>query len=77
MNTDPDGYLKWLEAQNWAELEPNTLVVYRGTILTAQGKTYRVVNQVDDDRYTIADPNNEWSRLNANRRDLTPIEQEN
>lgn len=69
-------YLKWLETEwNDQQLEPGTPVEYRGAMLNAHG-LWVVHSQIDDTRYTLRSPDNEWARLNANRSDLTPVESE-
>jgi hypothetical protein len=68
-------YLRWLEAEwNDNTLEPETPVEYRGAMLNAHG-LWVVHAQIDDTRYTLRSPDNEHVRLNADRRDLTPLPQ--
>ncbi len=66
----------------WANLEkefrayePGTRVMYRGATLNAHG-IWIVHSEVGDERYTLRCPQHTWERLNADREDLTPVEDE-
>lgn len=68
-------FLAWLEHTDWSELAPGDPVQYQGAMLNAHG-LWVVHSRVDDDRYTLRHPQNEWERLNADRTDLTPVQTE-
>lgn len=72
INDEGADLLAWLEQRDWAELEPGTRVAYAGGLLAAHG-LWVVAEQVDEDRYTLKHPDNEWQRLNADRSELTPV----
>lgn len=66
-------FLAWLEHNDWSELEPGEPVIYKGGLIAAHG-LWVVHARVDDERYTLRHPDNEWERLNADRSDVTPVD---
>ncbi len=56
----------------WNTLDPGTLVVYQGGMLSAHG-VYRV-HSLNDRGYVLTTDEQPYLRLNAQRHDLTPVE---
>lgn len=55
-------------------LQPEELVLYRGTIEKATTELWVVHQQIDNDRYTLRHRTNEWERLNASRDEIERVE---
>lgn len=66
-------YLAWLEDRDWSELEPGECVIYSGRLHDAS-YGWVVHEKLPDDRYTLR--STLWTnvRLNADRRELTPVQ---
>lgn len=67
-------WLRELERALTVELTPGDQVMYEGGFLNAHG-VWVVHARLDNTYYTLRHPENSWERLNADRTDLTPVEE--
>lgn len=74
LNDNEIDFLAWVDYNYYSELEPGDEVKYEGGFLKLRG-VWIVHERIDDDRYTLKLPSNEYARLNADRRDLVPVDQ--